>query len=90
MAHENIDARRAEVARLCSYGASFTPVVIQALTEKFGCSPSAIRADIKLIAQHRKAPPLLIGYDATPRPGKQHSGHDRLRAWGAINRPLEW
>ena len=45
----------AEVARLVSYGVTFSPLVMQALTEKFGCSPSAIRADLKLIAQRRKA-----------------------------------
>jgi hypothetical protein len=44
MAHPNCDERRAEVARLVSYGVSFAPVVIQALTEKVGCSPSSIRA----------------------------------------------
>jgi hypothetical protein len=57
MAHPNCDERRAEVERLASYDVSFTPVVIQGLTEKFGCSPSAIRADLKLIAERRKAPP---------------------------------
>ena len=55
MALPNIDERCAEVAGLASYGVSFTPVVFQALTEKFGCSSSAM-ADLKLIAQRRNAP----------------------------------
>lgn len=51
MAWKNIDQRRAEVARLLSYGLTLDKRLRLALCEKFRCSESAIRSDIKLLAK---------------------------------------
>lgn len=50
MAHPNIDARRAQVQTLLDQGVPFTAPIKRAVAAQFGCSVSAIAADVQALA----------------------------------------
>jgi hypothetical protein len=51
MAHRNLQERREFVARLTHYGITFNSVLVADLARAFGCSPSAIRVDVRVVGK---------------------------------------
>jgi hypothetical protein len=53
MAHRNLQERRELIARLAYYRITFNSVVVADLARAFGCSPSAIRVDVRVVGNVR-------------------------------------
>jgi hypothetical protein len=58
----DIKARREEVAHLLRYAVSFEPPVIQSLCHEFGCTPHAIKNDVRQLQAQKEVAEKLSQY----------------------------